>query len=252
MNDLRAVVLGVVVLTLMPTVCWSGLADRDGEPGELAYVALGASDAAGIGAFPLTNGYVFKIADALAARGEPVAIYNLGIPGATIEGIETATSLFLLARSDVDLITIWMGSNDIIRGMPARQFEETLRALLTRLRERTNAFLVIANLVDLTRLPRFDQTPDDRVTAARIAAFNRAIRRQAIAFRLPVVNLFGQIDPTDDVTSFIDGFHPNNRGHQRLARLFLRLIVPRLQGPLGRERPAITLVMIAGRGLARV
>lgn len=102
------------------------MADRDGEPGELTYVGLGASDAAGIGAFLLTNGYVFKIADALAVRGEPVARYNLSIPGATIEGIETAARLFLLARPDVDLITIWTGSNDIIRGMPVRQFEVTL------------------------------------------------------------------------------------------------------------------------------
>ena len=40
------------------------------QPDRLIYLAIGASDAAGVGAEPLTNGYVFQIADELDERIE--------------------------------------------------------------------------------------------------------------------------------------------------------------------------------------
>jgi acyl-CoA thioesterase I len=227
MNHLKALAVAIL-LALLPIAAWSQLANRDGEPGNLNYVALGASDAAGIGAFPLTDGYVFQIADRLAARGQPVALYNLGVPTATVDEIDAALELFLVGQQEVDLVTLWTGSNDIIQGLTVAEFAQNLKSMLRRLRIETNAFVVIANLVNLPRLPRFTAEPDPHVTPARVAAFNRVIVRQAQAFRIPVVNLFRRINPMGNVTSDIDGFHPNNRGHRRLAGLFMQVIIPRL------------------------
>jgi acyl-CoA thioesterase I len=241
MNLAKAVALGLM-LSLWPAADAVGLAGRDGEPGDLNYVALGASDAAGIGAFPLTEGYAFKIADALAARGEPVGLYNLGIPGATVVEIQTALEVFLITRQEVDLVTLWTGSNDLIQGLTVAEFAQGLRSILSELRAHTNAFIVIANLVDLTQLPRFVEKPDVNVTAARVAAFNQVIRSEAAAFRVPVLNLFALVDPIRDLTSALDGFHPNNRGHQRLASLFLGLIVPHL-----RPEPEQDLLLVMRR-----
>ena len=207
---------------------WTALANRDGNSGSLDYVAFGASDAAGIGAIPLTEGYVYKVADVLAVRGQPVALYNLGIPGATAPDIEDAVEVFLLAQQDADLITLWTGANDIIQGVTAAEFRTSLRSILSQLRANTSAAILVANLVKLNRLPRFVDEPNPRVTPARVATFNRIIHAQAAAFRAPVVNLFGDITPGDAVTSDLDGFHPNNLGHRRIAALFLRKIIPRL------------------------
>lgn len=190
----KAVVLGLM-LSLSPAADSVGLAGRDGEPGNLNYLALGASDAAGIGAFPLTRGYVFKIADALAVRGEPVGLYNLGIPGATVIEIQAALEIFLITRQQIDLVTIWVGSNDLIQGLAISEFAQGLHSVLSQLRARTNAFIVIANLVDLTRLPRFVEKPDADVTVARVAAFNQIIRNEAARFRIAVLNLFALVDP---------------------------------------------------------
>jgi len=79
--------------------------------GELLYVAIGASDAVGIGASPLTNGYVFKIRDSLEEENLNVELRNLGILGAKLDEIKVAVGLLLSGIGsglvgNPDLITI--------------------------------------------------------------------------------------------------------------------------------------------------
>jgi acyl-CoA thioesterase I len=198
---------------------------RGKEP--LRYTALGASDAVGIGAFPPTRGYVFRIRDGLEQQtGRPVELINLGIPGAEIRAIEDALQVSLRAGAKPDLVTLWTGPNDIIAGADPGRFEEVLRRILSLLRDKTKAFVVLANVPDLTRLPRFVERPSPAVTTARILAFNTAIERQALNFDASVVHLYEQPFMPHNVSD-IDGFHPSNEGHAAIADLFLRVILPR-------------------------
>ena len=50
----------------------------------------------------------------------------------------------------------------------------------------------MANIPDLTRLPRFATRPEPAVTTERIATFNTAIKRQAARYRVPLVDLFAK------------------------------------------------------------
>jgi lysophospholipase L1-like esterase len=86
-----------------------------------------------------------------------------------------------LLRSDIepDLVTIWSGANDVIRGGDVDNFAAALEEILERLRERTDGVIAVANIPDLTELPRFRDNPDADVTRARIEAFNEAIAEQA-------------------------------------------------------------------------
>ncbi len=194
-------------------------------PGEFGYVALGASDAVGIGALPLRRGYVFRIRDALEEQGRDVALSNLGIPGAQIGDIARIARLAPAARPD--LITLWTGANDLIDGASPEQFEEALERLLDDLRETTDALILIGDLPDLTRLPRFRDRPNPVVTSARVRAFNDAIRAQADDFDIGVVRL-SELDMFDEITSDLDGFHPSNEGHRLIAEAFLAQIRPQL------------------------
>ena len=69
----------------------------------IVYVALGASDAAGVGAEPITRGYVFRIADELDERVDEVFLANLGVPGANTEQLDQALELFLQSEVEPDL-----------------------------------------------------------------------------------------------------------------------------------------------------
>ena len=58
---------------------WIGLAACASSPEEIFYVALGASDAVGVGASPPTEGYVFRIQDELEKRVDDVPFEGAGV-----------------------------------------------------------------------------------------------------------------------------------------------------------------------------
>jgi lysophospholipase L1-like esterase len=214
-------------LTMTTAACGSRSPDAIGKKEQVLYVALGASDAFGIGAEPVGNGYVYRIRDALDRQIERVNLLNLGIPGAEADRIAESARVFLQTRAEPDIVTLWTGANDVIAGRLAADFEPDLGNLLARLRADTEAFVVIANIPDLTQLPRFRARPEPTVTRERVRAFNAAIARQAERHDVPVVDLLAQ--PVErELVSDIDGFHPSNAGHARIAQHFLDLMLPEL------------------------
>lgn len=194
-------------------------------PSEIIYAAFGASDAVGIGAVPLKQGYVWRIRDALDQQVEDVRLLNLGVPAADARGVRDVLTLALRSGLQPDLVTLWIGTNDVIAGEKPAEFEEHLEAILELLREETSSTIVMADLPDLTQIPRFVEQPDPFVTTARVRAFNDAIHRQADEYDVPLVPMANS-PVIRECVSDADGFHPNNRGHQKIADLFLRTIRP--------------------------
>ena len=81
------------------------------------------------------------------------------------------------------------------------------------------------NLPELTTIKKFREDPDRDVTKERVAAYNAAITRQANKFKVPIVDFY-KAAPGDMLVSEKDGFHPNNDGHQKIANLYLKFILP--------------------------
>ena len=87
--------------------------------------------------------------------------------------------------------------------------------------------IVVANLPDLTMLPRFRTSPNPSVTPARIEAFNRAIAEETRSAGGALVDLHAS-PVRDDLVFDVDGFHPNNAGHREISRQFLQVILPKV------------------------
>jgi len=214
-----------IAALLVQVGCASGPKDKKIE---FIYLALGASDATGVGAIPLTEGYVYLIKRELERRLPGVALLNLGIPGARIDLIKEQVRVAAQVGTKANLVTLWTGGNDLVNGDDPRRFQEDLRFILTTLKDKISRVIVVANLPDMTRLPRFRNQPSPNVTIDRIRAFNQAIEQEVRASNARLVNLFGE--PVEDRLVFdLDGFHPNNEGHRRIAQLFLATILPALQ-----------------------
>src|SRR2546427_3586870 len=128
--------------------------------GPIVYVALGASDAVGIGSNqPGSQGYVPLIAAHLVKGSHAI---NLGISGIRLHRA-LMQELPLALTISPDLITIWLVANDFVGGVPYDDYMRDLNTLLQQLHMNTHALIVIANLPDLTRLPIFtNQTSAQR------------------------------------------------------------------------------------------
>jgi lysophospholipase L1-like esterase len=218
---MRLMILAVLAISV------GACAGSPEPPDRIVYLAIGASDAAGVGAEPLTRGYVFRISDELDERVDEVFLAPLAIPGAGTEQLDAALELLLETEIEPNLVTVWTGPNDVIRGEDADDFQNELEELFERLRDRTDGVIVAANIPDLTELPRFREDPDDNVTRERIEEFNDVIAEQAEDHDVLLVDLYGE-PVEDDLVSGEDGFHPNDEGHQRIADEFLDVILPAL------------------------
>jgi acyl-CoA thioesterase I len=219
---MRFMILAALAMSL--GACAGGAPE---PPDRIIYLAIGGSDAAGAGAEPLTDGYVFRIADELDRRVDQVFLAPLAIPNAGTEQLDAALQLFLESDIEPNLVTVWTGANDVIRGEDADDFEDALEDMFDRLRDRTDGVIVAANIPDLTELPRFREDPVDNVTRERVEEFNEAIAEQAADHDVLVVDLYAE--PVEDhLVSDEDGFHPNDDGHRRIADEFLDVILPAL------------------------
>lgn len=209
----------VLVIALVFTGCGGNSGDAD-----ITYVAIGASDAVGIGASPISRGYVYLIEERLE-RDRSVDLVNLGIPGAEISEFVDA-ELPVAVEEEPDLVTVFAGGNDIVDGDLAETFEEDLDKLLSTLKEKTQAKIFIATLPNLVALPRFQANPSPNITPQRVNAFNTAIIRQAQRYGATPVRLDTAPLITERVSD--DGFHPSNEGYEVIADLFLDQILPSL------------------------
>lgn len=231
MKQLKHILFSLFLIFLI-TACASTSDDDDikespaNDLPPVNYLALGASDAFGIGAEPITRGYVYRIKDGFEDRGRRVSLLNTGIPTADIPAIKKAAQNALKRDVDYDLVTIWTGANDLIGGANVNEFEEDLGGILSRLRNKSQAFIVIMNLPELTTIKKFREDPDRDVSKERVAAFNAAISRQASKYKVPIVDFY-KAAPGDMLVSKRDGFHPNNEGHQKIADLYLKFILPK-------------------------
>lgn len=192
---------------------------------DFRYVAIGASDATGIGASPLTNGYVFQIEEGLDAQCGSTKLINLGIPGAEADVIEDI-ELPLAVEENPDIVTIWTGSNDLVGGRTQQAFETDVRDILDTLQQQSNAIIFIATLPALYDLPRFQDEPDPDVTPERVAAFNASISRASEAAGATLIDLASV--PLSDLLVSADGFHPNDAGHRLIGNKFLEQMLPRI------------------------
>ncbi len=165
------------------------------------YVALGASDAVGLGSdVPGAQGYVPLISERLPKGSH---MLDLGISGIHLHEA-LSEELPLALSTSPDLVTVWLVANDFIGGVS------------------------YSNLPDLTRLPAFaDQTAQQKAQMlSGIQRWNAGIAQQAARYHVTLVDLFSQGSTLTAHPEYIsgDGFHPSPAGYVQLANLFWRAI----------------------------
>lgn len=194
------------------------------------YVALGDSTAYGVGASHAERNYVSRFHERLRAVYPAARVRNLGAGGATAaDVVDGQLSRAVALRPD--LVTLSIGPNDITRGRDAGEYERDIETIFRTLLRETTAVLLVNLIPDLTVTPRFRGRPEAAEVGRRVARFNGALRRQAGAHGVEVVDLYTPSRtevPRRPELIAADGYHPSDQGYARWADLMWRGLAPRL------------------------
>jgi acyl-CoA thioesterase-1 len=184
----------------------------------LTYVALGASDATGLGARdPAREGWVPLLAQGLP-RG--TRLVNLGVPGITLrEAVERVLPRALGAQPG--LVTVWLVVNDILAGVSLESYRADLDRLLGELRRGAGAEVAVGNLPDPPGTLGGVQLPAI-VRRTIVGQWNEAIAGAARKHDAILVDLYRRW-PVGAHPEYIgpDGLHPTASGYQSLAQAYL-------------------------------
>jgi acyl-CoA thioesterase-1 len=193
----------------------------------VVYVALGASDAVGVGAAdPNTQGYVPLLIARLPADAYAL---NLGVSGYKVRDA-VQSKLPTAINVHPTLVTVWLAGNDFRGCTPLNAYIADLNSLLDQLRSRTHAQVFVANLPDMSLLPAMrpgsqglgscHQTQTTDQVRAETQTWNTAIAQAATSHGADLIDLYraGLSGHPEYISG--DGFHPTALGYQRLADLF--------------------------------
>lgn len=186
-----------------------------GKP--IVFVAIGASDAVGVGATdPAKTGWVPRVHQMLPSG---TRLINLGISGATVQDALDA-ELPVAVDLEPDIVAIWLGVNDLRAQVPLDTYDQNLDMLLRTLSARTRARIVVANLPGLTALPAFAEVPSDQL-ASETLSWNLRIAATVEKNGAALADLSAYGVELAEHPEFVskDGFHPSDLGYSRLAAI---------------------------------
>lgn len=185
------------------------------------YVAMGDSAGVGVGASD-GRGYVDRVFERLEAVAPRARLANLCVSGATSETVrEQQMARAALARPAV--ATLFIGGNDLWRGVPAKRYGENLDAVADALAP-TGARVILGTVPDLASAPAAALAEQflgitRKALESRAKALNDEARRVSEARGFALLDLYA-VGLADQPHFFsADGFHPSSEGYAHWAEL---------------------------------
>ena len=181
--------------------------------GPIVYVALGDSTGYGVGA--RNGGYVARLFKRLLEQRPGSELANLCISGATSEDVVKGQLQNAVAKSP-DLVTVGIGINDIGHGFTIEQFAKNYDEILTTLKQKTKATIVVTNIPDVSSAPRIPASMRAEYQR-QIESFNQRLEEIARQHEVTIFDVFTITRrelPSHPEHFSSDGFHPSDDGYE--------------------------------------
>ena len=193
-----------------------GMTVKPISSGPIVYVALGDSTGAGLGS--REGGYVKRIFNRIAERRPQSTLQNLCVSGATTDDV-VRDQLERAVALNPDLVTVGIGINDVGHGLTLEQFSKNYETILSTLKEKTHAQIVVTNIPDVSSAPRI---PDSMRSTYQRQIDQFCKRLVEIAERHGVTIFDIYTITKDELPSHPeyfsnDGFHPSDEGYELWA-----------------------------------
>jgi len=196
--------------------------------GAVKYLALGDSTGVGVGA--KSGGYPDRLFRRIVSERPDSKLINLCVSGAT-SGDVLNNQMNRVADAGPNLVTLGVGINDIGHGVPLDVFERNYNEILSQLKVRTTAKIVVTNIPEISTAPRIPNFLRDEYRE-QIKRYNQkleevALRHGAIIF--DVHEITSRELPGHPEYFSADGFHPSDAGYA----LWADTMWPTIAGILG-------------------
>lgn len=185
--------------------------------------ALGDSTAVGIGA--RSGSYVDRLLARLTKAGQAYRLANLSASGATTRDV-LERQLPRLGAGGPGLVVLGVGANDLTDNLPPPVFARHFEAVISGIRARTRAAIVVSNVPDMSLAPVIWPAVRPAI-AARVDAYNDVIAAVARKHDLHVFDLCRltreQLPDHPEYFS-TDGYHPSDLGYEVWAEGLWRVV----------------------------
>ncbi|HLV98837.1 MAG TPA: SGNH/GDSL hydrolase family protein [Ktedonobacterales bacterium] len=186
------------------------------------FVAIGASETFGTGADrPATQNWPTDLSNRLPQGAQ---VINLGIPGITApEALQNELPEALDAQPN--LVTVWLGTNDIVDQVSLADYQQSLDSILSQLQQQTRARVAVANIPDLTLLPRFNSY-DSKALQGLVGQWNQAVKQEIAAHGDILLDVYSHTSEILGHPEYLsgDGLHPSTQGYQQIAAFFYQVL----------------------------
>lgn len=184
----------------------------------IIYVALGDSLTAGVGVDSYTESYPYLIGKYISETQKTnVEIIPLAIPGIRSEYV---AGYFLepTVAKDPEVITLFIGTNDIHGNVGTKKFREHYENILETLTQQTDAKIYTINLpyIGTTGLIR---EPYRSYFNWQTQKYNSVINELSTKYNVTYIDLYNAHEPykLDNRYYALDFFHPNALGYKLWA-----------------------------------
>jgi acyl-CoA thioesterase I len=186
------------------------------KPGPIVYVALGDSTGSGVGA--RNGGYVARLFQRVLQHRGGSELANLCVSGATTEDV-LRRQLQTGVEKSPDLVTLGIGINDIGHAFTIEQFAKNYDEILTTLKQKTKAEIVVTNIPDVSSAPRIPASMRAEYQR-QIERFNQRLEEIARGHQVTIFDIFTITRrelPSHPEYFSSDGFHPSDDGYELWA-----------------------------------
>lgn len=182
------------------------------------YIALGDSLTAGLGVNSVKETFPYKVAESLQNRGYSMILKIYAKSGATTEDL-LEKQLPQVKNQKANLITIFIGTNDLHQLSTPEKFKRNYQQIIDRLKGQDK--IVLLNLPYLGS-PKLIYPPYDLLIDQRTQQFNQVIAKLAQENNLQYIDLYTptrEAFKTNLTVYSEDQFHPSEKGHQIWAEI---------------------------------
>jgi lysophospholipase L1-like esterase len=224
--------IAVIVVAAAVAGCSVSTGSVEPVPAVIRYVALGDSFTIGT-SVNAEDRFPDRLVTALGV-GPPSLelIANLGVNGYTSADL-IRDELPALARLEPGLVTVLIGVNDVVQGVPVATYEANVVTILDGLLAHLPATRIVAVAIpDYTVTPAGSDYGDPREQHDGIVAFNAAMQRLTSERGIAFVDIFDISSRAADDRGLVaeDGLHPSGAQYA----LWVERLAPVVEGLLGR------------------